>query len=68
MRTAIFLLGLAACGNNDANNKHPLLDGMPALVDSGGGSGTTCGRTLAPDGARHVVVSRRPLFDRSARR
>ncbi|MEO6775347.1 MAG: hypothetical protein ABI467_20455 [Kofleriaceae bacterium] len=58
MRRTIFLLVLVGCGGNDAAGTHPVQDAMPMLDGAGSGSATTCGRTLAPDGARHVVVSK----------
>jgi DNA-binding beta-propeller fold protein YncE len=57
MRSAIFVMVLVACGNN-APSHLPSDGGPPFDVGSGSGSGSGCGRTLAPDGARHVVVSK----------
>lgn len=59
MRRALFALALAACGN-DANNKTSIDAGSTtdtSTTDSGGNP-STCGRMLAPDGARHIVVAK----------
>jgi DNA-binding beta-propeller fold protein YncE len=59
MRSAIFVVLVVGCSNSPG--KDVLLpDGGGSGSGSGSGSGdmTTCGRMLAPDGARHVVVSK----------